>query len=175
MPNHFHWLVKVKNQLEIESSSKSHDTHSLVDLEKTGLNPSDKWIISDEATLPDLNKNIGVLLRSFTRAMNIRYQSKGSLFQQRTNSKNVNPGKTIRDNYALICFLYILQNPVRNKLTDNIANWEFSSYRDYAGLRNGNLCNIDLANSLFDLPSSQQEFQKFANQTLPEHFRDNIF
>jgi putative transposase len=165
----------VKSQREINSISKSDVTHLSFDHRKSGLNLSDEQSISEDRLVPELNKSIGVLLRSYTRAMNIRYESKGSLFQQRTKSKNLSPGNSIRDNYALVCFLYIMQNPVRHKLADNIANWEFSSYRDYAGLRDGSLCNIDLANHLFDLPSGNHKFRKFANHTLPDHFQDYIF
>jgi hypothetical protein len=34
---------------------------------------------------------------------------------------------------------YIHQNPLRKNLVINLENWEFSSYQDYTGLREGTL------------------------------------
>jgi len=153
MPNHFHWLVRIKDFEKLESSTLSKDRS--VDV---------------------LNKSIGVLLRSYTRAINVVRKSKGSLFQQGTKSKNVNRGITIRDNYALVCFLYIHQNPVKAKLTKSIKGWEFSSFRDYAGLNCcSKICNKELANILLDLPTSTSAFEEFSKQTLPYNFQDFIF
>ena len=44
-------------------------------------------------------------------------------------------------NYPKICFKYIHQNPVTGKLVNNPEEWEFSSYPDYCGERNGKLIN----------------------------------
>jgi len=123
----------------------------------------------------ELNKSIGVMLRSYTRAMNVAYNNKGSMFKQKTNSKNVNTGLTLGDNSALICFLHILQNPVKADLSKDLVGWEFSSFHDYAGLRNGRLCNIGLATELLDLPTNQKAFIKFSHQTLPDHYQEYIF
>ena len=51
----------------------------------------------------------------------------------------------IEKRYPLVCFNYIHQNPVSANLVKNPQDWEFSSYRDYAGLRNGTLINRKLA------------------------------
>ena len=48
------------------------------------------------------------------------------------------------EDYTLICFRYILHNPVRAGLVTHPADWEFSSYRDVAGIRKGSLCNQEL-------------------------------
>ncbi|MEX0647453.1 MAG: transposase [Balneolaceae bacterium] len=155
MPNHFHWLVKIKKESRMGDKSGKPSVNS--------------------EPVAELNKSIGVLLRSYTRAINKAYKRRGSLFQQKTNSKNLNTGITLDDNYALICFLYIHQNPVRAKLTNKLASWEFSSYKDYLGTRNGVLCNKEMAQELLDLPNTKDSFGRFSLQTLPEHFQDRIF
>jgi len=38
-----------------------------------------------------------------------------------------------------------------------MTDWEFSSYRDFAGLRNGTLTNIELALQLLDM--HQRDFE----------------
>ncbi len=153
MPNHFHWLVRIKDIGKLESS-----------------------ILSVDGSVDKLNKSIGVLLRSYTRAINVAYKSKGSLFQQGTKSKIINMDSTVRDNYALICFLYIHQNPIKAGLTMNFESWEFSSYIDYACLNGcSRICNKDLASNLLDLPTSRPAFEKFSKQTLPEDYQYYIF
>jgi putative transposase len=152
MPNHFHWLVKIKETDEFELNT-----------------------LSGEGQVIALNNSVGVMLRSYTRAMNVAYKNKGSLFQQKTKSKNVNTGLTLRDNYALVCFLYIMQNPVKAGLVKNFHDWEFSSFLDFSGLRKGRLCNMAFTTELLDLPTDKKEFAKFACQTLPDDYQDFIF
>jgi putative transposase len=173
MPNHFHWLVKVKQHNEWDSSP-SLRYHSLTNESHLQL----QHIIQGKDTstpVNELNKSIGVMLRSYTRALNIAYRNRGSIFQQKTKSKNLNAVPTIRDNYAVTCFLYIMQNPVRAGLVSDFKHWEFSSYQDYSGLRNGKLCNRKLAIELFDLPESNAEFKKFMKQALPGDYQEYIF
>lgn len=47
--------------------------------------------------------------------------------------------------YATTCFRYIHFNPVEDNLVEKIQDWEFSSYNDFSGKRNGDLINRNLA------------------------------
>jgi hypothetical protein len=47
--------------------------------------------------------------------------------------------------YYKNCFHYIHQNPVRAGLVQLPEEWEFSSYREYAGLSQSVLCQKELA------------------------------
>lgn len=49
------------------------------------------------------------------------------------------------DEYPQVCFNYIHLNPVKDRLVKQAEDWEFSSYRDYFGLRNGKLVEKDCA------------------------------
>ena len=140
MPNHFHWLVLVK-------ASAMDDSNSLkVNLTK-GKQPKNK-----------LNHSIGVVLRSYTRAINIQENRTGSLFRNHTKikdgwidevlvvgSKNEHKIFSPDNDYAIQCFEYIHQNPVKAGLVKKSEDWIYSSARDYAALRDGTLCNKDLA------------------------------
>jgi putative transposase len=84
----------------------------------------------------DLNKAIGILLRSYTRAINIQENRTGSLFQQSTKAKSLTDHA---NGYPDICFNYIHQNPLKAGLVNKMEDWEFSSFKDYLGLRNGSL------------------------------------
>lgn len=144
MPNHFHWMLKIKGD-------------------------------SESGLTPELNKNIGILLRSYTRAINKKFGKTGSLFQPKTKAKNLNPSDTDGDKYPLICFLYIYQNPFRAGLIENMGEWKFSSFQDYSGKRKGTLCNKRLAQELLELPKEVKHFNKFSHQTIPEEYVDGIF
>ena len=52
------------------------------------------------------------------------------------------------EQYQLIAFHYIHQNPLNAGLVKKLADWHYSSYRDFAGLRNGTICDRVLAEQL---------------------------
>ncbi len=52
---------------------------------------------------------------------------------------------TKKADYYFNCFHYIHQNPLVAGLVKNLEDWNFSSFKDYAGKRNGTLCNKSLA------------------------------
>lgn len=92
------------------------------------------FISSDNSIL--IKKNIGLLLSSYTKAINKSLSRVGSLFQEHTKTKLIED----EDN-LLTVISYIHQNPLRKYLVTNLENWEFSSYQDYVGLRDGTLIN----------------------------------
>ncbi len=155
MPNHFHWLIKVKNQeLEVGKGSKDSPLQDSV---------------------PPINRSLSVLLSSYTKAINKSHGRCGSLFRSKTKAKKLNPDKAKNNNYPLICFLYIHQNPLRADLVSKLEDWEYSSYRDFAGLRDGSLCNQRLAIELLNFPKNKRDFVSFSNQTIPDEFVKNLF
>ena len=48
-------------------------------------------------------------------------------------------------NYYSKCFHYIHQNPLKAGIVKKLEDWEYSSFKDYAGLRNGTLIRKELA------------------------------
>ncbi len=128
MPNHFHLLIYTKSWDEPKSS---HDLNYC------------------------LNKNIGALLRSYTRAINKNYNRTGSLFQQGTKAKLLD---NHHENYAFICFNYIYQNPLKAGLVKQMEDWRFSSFNTYLGKEKHALINKDLAYTLLDIPKGKDEF-----------------
>lgn len=89
-----------------------------------------------------IKKNLGKLLSSYTKAINKAACRIGSLFQQHTKTKLLGD-----QNYLLTAITYIHQNPLRKGFVKNIEEWEFSSYRDYIGLRNGTLVDKSFVKS----------------------------
>ncbi|MCY7352080.1 MAG: transposase [Cytophagaceae bacterium] len=114
--------------------------------------------------LNGLNLSIGTLPSSYTQAISIRQNRAGSLFQQHANARCL---EISDEHYPLTCFHYIHQNPYVTRLTERMEDWEFSSFKDYLGLRNGTLCNQPRARQLLDLPTDREAFYRQAYQTIP--------
>ncbi len=154
MPNHFHWIVEVTN------------TTVGVAEDSEGVTSSNA--LTKATKQRTFNDSIGLLIRSYSRAINNQNNTSGSLFRKQTKAEclteingitpsfyNTKSGTLINiDNpeieYPQVCFDYIHQNPVNASLVANAEDWEFSSFRDYAGLRDGTLINRDVAKEYID-------------------------
>lgn len=140
MPNHFHLMMEVTASMGL---AQSHLTSRGAALSG---NPA-----------KDLNHSIGILLASYTRAINIQENTSGSLFRQKTKAICLNELNEISSNwftsfgstimnvhipeyqYMQVCFNYIHANPVKSALVKKPEEWKYSSYADLKGIRNGTL------------------------------------
>lgn len=105
------------------------------------------------------------LLSSYTKAINKQESRSGSLFRQNTKFKNISDANE-EYFYGQYCLHYIHQNPLRAGLVTNIEEWRFSSYPDYIQIRNGSLCNKNLAVELLRLPENTKEFINLSEVTV---------
>lgn len=112
-----------------------------------------KVITSDEKKLQYL---IGLLLSSYTKAINKHYSRHGALFQPHTKAKEITDEK-----YLLTLISYVHQNPLRAKIVDRLEDWIYSSYQDIAGMRNGKLVDRNFYQQYFHSPT---EFIKYSNE-----------
>lgn len=103
MPTHFHFLIHIRN---FEGNGVELEQH-----------------------MREVKDRIGILLSSYTKAINRRFHRHGSLFQHHTKAKEI-----VTDSLLPIVS-YIHRNPVRARLVRRPEEWEFSSYRDYIGVR----------------------------------------
>ncbi|MBN1812638.1 MAG: transposase [Anaerolineae bacterium] len=90
---------------------------------------------------------------SYTKAINKRYDRVGALFQGAFQAKHVDG-----DKYLVHLSRYIHLNPVLSGLVEQPEEWEFSSYQDYVGLRDGTLPKSEIVLSQFPSPESYREF-----------------
>jgi len=123
MPNHFHLLIN--------ADSRTITTKIIAGKEKNIL-----------------SEGIRMLLSSYTQAINKQNNTSGSLFQQNTKAKVIAKGSNL---YDVLCFHYIHQNPMKAKLVKKMEDWNYSSFKDYCGLRKGTLCNQQGAFQLLEL------------------------
>ncbi len=164
MPNHFHLMVHV-NHVEVEytPSATQSRARSSLDVIKDIPSPTASSALSslDKAERMSFNKSIGIMLASYTRAINKQQNWSGSLFRSETKAvclteiNVISPGWIINSGiteftpddpeieYPNICFNYILYNPVKDGLVGRPEDWEFSSYSDFLGIRKGNLINMN--------------------------------
>ena len=189
MPNHFHLMVLVN---KITSGVAGGAIHGVAPGETHGVALSDALsehgkesgdIVGEKEqptaslratplTSPEkekkrtINDSIGIMLRSYTNAINKQQNRSGKLFREATKSECFNCPKGITPSfitkngiteiktgnpekeYPQMCFNYIHRNPVKAGLVTKATDWEFSSARDYGGLRDGILVNKKLAKEL---------------------------
>ncbi len=145
MPNHFHLMLLVG---EVSVDVALSDT--------------------DAVRQRTINDSIGIMLRSYTNAINKQQNRSGKLFREKTKAEcisctnKVTPSfytsegitrvnfENLENQYPQQCFNYIHQNPVKAGLVTDATDWEFSSAQEYAGLREGTLVNMKRAREYID-------------------------
>ncbi len=120
MPNHFHFEI--------------YATEASATIKKVG-----------NINLTVLSNGFRLLQSNYAQYFNKKQSRSGSLFRQKAKAKGMREGS---NSYSFIAFHYIHQNPFAANLVGRIEDWKYSSFCDYAGLRNGTLCDIELAQQL---------------------------
>lgn len=126
MPNHFHFMIQT-------------DARCNVKIKQGGI------------FIDPITNGMRKLLSGYARIFNNRYKRSGSVFRQKTKAKSLSDIIATTDSsysqqdYFKGCFHYIHQNPVVANLVSKLEDWEYSSFKDYAELRNGNICQKELA------------------------------
>ncbi|HAB53236.1 MAG TPA: transposase [Ignavibacteriales bacterium] len=137
MPNHFHFLI-FANEKTTQKTIKANQDRNV------------------------FSEGIRIILSTYSQAINKQEKRVGSLFTQNTEAKllaNV-LNRTNKMDYVFNCFQYIHQNPIRNGLVKKMEDWQYSSFVDYCGFRNGSLCNQKLAYELINFDK-----ENFYNQS----------
>ena len=125
MPNHFHLIINAN-----EHSCKPRQSFG-------------------NSYIQELSYQIGILLSTYTQAINKQKKTSGSLFQQKTKSKILDSkNDSKKGDYLINAMHYTHQNPWKAALVKKMEDWPYSSFSDYAGFRNGQLCNKSLLMNL---------------------------
>jgi hypothetical protein len=125
MPNHFHLLL-------------------YVDIMEGGRLPSGQMQV--------LERKIGTLQSSYTRAINNQEKKTGSLFQPKCKVI------MLSELHAFTCFHYIHQNPLKAGLCSKFEDWNFSSFKEYMEDGDGSVCKRAPAYDLLRIPKNPEEF-----------------
>jgi REP element-mobilizing transposase RayT len=103
-----------------------------------------------------LSRSMQPFLLAYTNAFNRRYQRIGSLFQGPFKARRIGTNE-----YLLHLSRYIHLNPVEAGLVQKAEDWEFSSYKDYLGLRQRTLSG---ANIVMDQFGTGEEYRRFVEE-----------
>jgi len=104
MPNHFHFLLKIKRQEQIENVIKYKNLNKNLD----GL----------------ISQQFSNFFNSYAKAFNKQQNRKGSLFMHTFKRKQINDEKYLRK-----LIHYIHYNPKKAGLVNKLEDWDYSSYR----------------------------------------------
>ena len=107
MPNHFHFLIKVKTESQIRSV---YTEINPIDIQRT------------------ISKKFSNFFSSYTQSFNKVFNRRGSLFMKPYKRIIVKDQK-----YLLKLIHYIHYNPINAGLTTKLDNWKYSSYKSIIG------------------------------------------
>jgi REP element-mobilizing transposase RayT len=145
MPNHFHFLI--------DATEESARIKRIGNIDSC-----------------ELSNGFRLLQSSYAQYINKKYERTGSLFRQKAKAKSTSDGS---GQHRLTAFHYIHQNPLKAGLVTKLEDWPFSSFADYAGLRNGTLCNKLLAQQLLGFGSGN--FIKESYESININIEEKIF
>lgn len=107
MPNHFHFLIQVKSDSEINLLMQN----SKIQNKKTSS--ANEFI----------SKTFSNFFNGYTQAVNIQQGRRGTLFTRPFKRKQIDS-----KDYLINVALYIHRNPLNHGYTANINQWKYSSY-----------------------------------------------
>ena len=165
MPNHFHWLFHVR-EVDIPKAVLSANVEAVENMRKG--KPSGGPIVGVTRSHADnsyisLNESIGILQRTYARAINKQEDRSGNLFREKCKAKDgwIDEFVTLQhrnkqfdyrfslnNSYAYNCLMYLHDNPTEAGLVSKPEDWAYSSAQDYAGMRKGTLVNLDIGRQI---------------------------
>ena len=142
MPNHFHFLVQIKNEKEIGLNNLPNPVRV--------LNPDR---ISQKLQQPHIY--FSHLFNSYTQAFNKKHNRHGGLFER--------PFKRIlieNESYFKYLVYYIHHNPVGHGFVEDIIEYPWSSYLSIASPKKTNLKRQEVINWFDDLENLKSFHQQ---------------
>jgi putative transposase len=110
----------------------------------------------------EFSKGMQRFSMSYVKSINLRYNRVGHLFQGNFKARLIDD-----NNVLLHLSRYIHLNPVHASLVKNSEDWEFSSYREYIGQREGTLPKPDFILNQF---GNHEAYKEFVESYREEHF-----
>ena len=117
------------------------------------LLPNHFHLLMKETSLYSISKVMHSVQTAYAKAINKRYERSGHLYQGSYKHIHIN-----MEDYLLYLSRYIHRNPIEATLVNKAEEWEFSSFRDFIGLRHGSLPNYEVILSHFE---NGYEYQKY--------------
>jgi len=93
------------------------------------------------------------VFNSYSKAYNLKYSHNGTLFEGRFRSQPIQTQSHLRH----LC-RYIHGNPVKDGMTTDPADWQWSNYLEWIGERNGSMVDRGFIKNQF---GSAEEYKRF--------------
>ena len=118
MPNHIHFLIRIKKEGELINYFKNKDLTGLASENKKDLS----GLELERLTILQFSH----LFNAYTKAYNKIYNRRGSLFIRSFKRKEI-----ISDSYYTSIVTYIHNNPVHHGFVKKLTDWPWSSYSSF--------------------------------------------
>jgi putative transposase len=109
MPNHFHFVLKIKSEQDIFNSYERVQNPRKADLNVPSF----------------VSRQFSHFFNSYAQAYNKQYYRKGSLFANRFKRKHIDT-----QDYLKKLIQYVHFNPVWANLSTHISEWQYSSFNE---------------------------------------------
>ncbi len=139
MRNHFHFLIYLKEEKEVNKSDFKYSTRS----EVSAIDPS---------------RQFSHLFNAYTQAVNKKYSRTGSLFEKPFERKRIDS-----EDYLRKLILYIHNNPVHHKITSTIKSYPWTSYPAFFGEEKILLAKQEVIDLFSDLENLKFYHQRIMN------------
>ncbi|MFY0605538.1 MAG: transposase [Cyclobacteriaceae bacterium] len=119
MPNHFHFLVRTKNEEDLQGVKNPE-----------GLESSKAY-----------QQAFSNLFNSYSKAFNKMFERRGSLFVPNFKKKEITS-----EAYLTAVITYIHRNPIHHGFVDTLDDWPYSSYHAFLSARKTKLRREEVLN-----------------------------
>lgn len=157
MPTHYHVVGRVKTKTSEVQTSEPQTSEVLKTSEVLGAEVSKQVSLAMQK-----------FLISYTKAINKRFSRVGAVFQGQFQAKPIQ-----RYEHLLNLCVYIHGNSVKDGLTAQPEDWEFSNYLEWMNLRGGTLVNRQFITENFGSPEEYRRtlMQYIQTRYMPDDFR----
>ncbi len=152
LPNHLHFLIKIKDEDEIFRNIRDAITlsDSISTKQNYAITLSDSIVVSKI-----ISEQFRRFFISYSQAINKQENRLGSLFQKHFKIKAVN-----NDSYFSMLVFYIHANPQKHGLIDDFREWNYSSYHSIISEKISKLKKNEVIGWFGNL----EEYKEFHNQ-----------
>lgn len=143
MSNHFHFLIRIKDEKEIRVAYETKNLQGLATNKKTCKDLEGfKSDFNEAIASKFISQQFSNFFNSYTKSYNKVYATFGNLFNHTFYRKELPDEESF-----MRVLLYIHNNPVKHGFTQRIPDWEYSSYHaylneDYSVLERGALSEL---------------------------------
>ncbi len=163
MPNHFHFLISIRSDIELLKFYKKKYVKFKDKLEDPAGFQNPQGLLPNELISKQTSKHFGNFFNAYSKAFNKQQNRRGSLFEDDFKRIEVKKDKYMKD---LVC--YIHNNPIHHGFIDNIRTWKFSSYQAFLTNKNTNIEKPEVISWFNDLKNFIYSHKNETNNYKPD-------